>query len=180
MFLEAGLLTRRSVRQYELGKKISREDIEDILKIAMYAPSARNCQPWEFIVIEDEDLKNQIAEIHPYAKFLKEASAAILVCGNVKEECDAGYWVVDTSAATENLLLAVHGKGLGACWCGVYPNQDRMEALADLLNLPSYLKPNGLIVIGYPKSIPPMAKDRFKPEKIHYNAFDKQEKSGKC
>lgn len=180
MFLEAGLLTRRSVRQFEPGKKISSEDIEDILKIAMYAPSARNCQPWEFVVIDDEELKNKIAEVHPYAKFLKDASAAVLVCGNVKEECDAGYWVVDTSAATENLLLAVHGKGLGACWCGVYPNDNRMKDMADLLNLPSYLKPNGLIVIGYPKATPPQPKDRFKPEKIHYNAYETQESAAKC
>ena len=171
MFLEAGLLTRRSVRQFISGKKVDRDVIEDLLKIAMYTPSARNCQLWEFVVIDDEEKKNKLAEIHPYAKFLQEASLAIVVCGNTKEACEEGYWVLDTAAATENLLLAVHGRGLGGCWCGLYPNQERMQNIADFLQLPDYIKPCALVVIGYPQKTPPMPQDRFKTEKIHYNVF---------
>ena len=81
MFLEAGLLTRRSVRQFEKDREIPQSDIDDILKIAMYAPSARNTQPWEFVVVKDKKMRDKIAEVHPYAKFLKDASLAIVVCG---------------------------------------------------------------------------------------------------
>lgn len=142
MFLEAGLLTRRSVRQFEKDREIPQSDIDDILKIAMYAPSARNTQPWEFVVVKDKKMRDKIAEVHPYAKFLKDASLAIVVCGDTNQETAPGYWVVDTSIATENLLLACHGRGLGACWCGVYPNEERMNDLKELLKLPDNIKPN--------------------------------------
>ncbi len=171
MFLEAGLLTRRSVRQFEKNREIPQSDIDDILKIAMYAPSARNTQPWEFVVVKDKKMRDKIAEVHPYAKFLKDASLAIVVCGDTNQETAPGYWVVDTSIATENLLLACHGRGLGACWCGVYPNEERMNDLKELLKLPDNIKPNALVVVGYPAKIPPQPKDRFKPEKIHYDQW---------
>ena len=171
MYLEAGLLTRRSVRQFEKGREISEADIKDILKIAMYAPSACNKQPWEFVVISDAELKNQLADIHPYAKFLKDASIGIVVCGNEKEECAPGHWLTDTSASIENLLLACHGKGLGACWCGIYPDALRMKTFQELLNLPEYIHPNGLIVIGYPSKTPSQPQDRYDENKVHYNKW---------
>ena len=171
MYLEAGLLTRRSVRQYEKGCKIPRQDMEDLLKIAMYAPSGMNKQPWEFVVVEDEHLKEEIVKLHPHASFLKDASAAIVVCGNLKEQLGDKFWVLDTSAAVENLLLAIHGKGLGGCWCAVYPYEDRMKKFQKLLKLPEYVLPNALVVVGYPARAPEQPKDRFKLEKIHYNQW---------
>ena len=94
MYLEAGLLTRRSVRQFDSGRKISKEDIDDLLKIAMYAPSGYNKQPWEFVVVDDENTKNKIMQIHSHASFLKDASAAIVVCGDVDQQLDENFWVV--------------------------------------------------------------------------------------
>ena len=169
MFLEAGLLTRRSVRQFEKDKKISKEAIEDILKIAMYAPSGCNRQPWEFVVVDDKKIQNKIMEIHPYCSFLQDASLAIVVCWDKNQELGEGFGVVDSSAATENLLLACHGRGLGACWCAIYPYEDRMKEFQKLLKLPTNVMPNALVVVGYPTKTPPQPKDRFKPEKIHYN-----------
>lgn len=171
MFLEAGLLTRRSVRQFEAGRKIPHSDIEDLLKIAMYAPSGCNKQPWEFVVVEDAVIKEKITQIHPYASFLKDAAAAIVVCGDVKQQLEDNFWIVDTSAAVENLLLAIHGKGLGGCWCAIYPYEERMKEFQKLLGLPENVKPNALVVVGYPSKIPPQPKDRFKPEKIHYDRW---------
>lgn len=171
MFLEAGLLTRRSVRQFEKGKTISREDMEDLLKIAMYAPSGCNRQPWEFVVVEDDALKEKITQIHSHASFLKDASAAIVVCGDTSQQLDDNFWVVDTSAAVENLLLALHGKGMGGCWCAIYPYEDRMKEFQKLLGLPSHVKPNALVVAGYPAQTPPQPKDRFRPEKVHYGKW---------
>lgn len=172
MFLEAGLLTRRSVRQFEPGKEIPTQDMEDILKIAMYAPSGCNRQPWEFVVVNQEELKNKIVEIHGHASFLKDASVAVVVCGDTEKQCDEGFWVVDTSAAVQNLLLACHGRGLGACWCAIYPYEERMKQFQQLLNLPEHIKPNALVVIGYPAKTPPQPKDRFDGAKIHYNQYN--------
>lgn len=171
MFLEAGLLTRRSVRQFEPGKEIPRQDIDDILKIAMYAPSGCNRQPWEFVVVTDDEIKNRIVEIHPHAGFLKDASAAIIVCGDVNKQCDEGFWVVDTSAAVQNLLLACHGRGLGACWCAIYPYADRMKQFQELLGLPENVKPNALVVVGYPVKVPAQPKDRYDSGKVHINKW---------
>lgn len=169
MFLEAGLLTRRSVRQFDTGREISKTDIEDILKIAMYAPSGCNRQPWEFVVVDDKEIQKKITEIHPHASFLKDAPLAIVVCWDKNKELEDGFGVLDTSAAVENLLLACHGRGLGACWCAVYPYKERISRFQDLLQPPQNIVPNALIVIGYPAKIPSQPKDRFKPEKIHYN-----------
>lgn len=171
MFLEAGLLTRRSVRQFEANKKISRQDMEDVLKIAMYAPSDCNKQPWEFVVVDDDNLKKEIVKIHPHASFLKDASAAIVVCGDENKECDKGFWPVDCSAATENLLLALHGRGLGGCWCAIYPHEDRMKQFQALLDLPKNIKPLALIVAGYPAKVPAQPQDRFDINKVHYNQW---------
>lgn len=171
MFLEAGLLTRRSVRQFEPGRKIPQQDIDDILKIAMYAPSGCNRQPWEFVVVTDDEIKNRIVEIHPHAGFLKDASAAIIVCGDINKQCDEGFWVVDTSAAIQNLLLACHGRGLGACWCAIYPYEERMKQFQELLGLPENVKPNALVVAGYPVKQPAQPKDRFDGGKVHFNKW---------
>lgn len=171
MFLEAGLLTRRSVRQFQPGKTISKQDINDVLKIAMYAPSGCNRQPWEFVVVDDEPLKAEIVKTHPHASFLKEASAAIFICGDTEKQCDEGFWPVDCSAATENLLLALHGRGLGGCWCAVYPYEERIKQFQQLLKLPATIKPLALVVAGYPAKIPPQPKDRFDEQKIHYNQW---------
>ena len=106
MFLEAGLLTRRSVRQFEKDREIPQSDIDDILKIAMYAPSARNTQPWEFVVVKDKKMRDKIAEVHPYAKFLKDASLAIVVCGDTNQETAPG----DTGLSIPQSLRKI------CCW----------------------------------------------------------------
>lgn len=112
MDLIEGILTRRSIRKYKQGQ-VSQNQINTILKAGMYAPSARNQQPWHFIVITDRDILNQIMQVHPYAGMLSEAQLAILVCGDKTLELSKDYWVVDCSAATQNILLAAHGIGLG-------------------------------------------------------------------
>ncbi|MBE6448552.1 MAG: nitroreductase family protein [Alphaproteobacteria bacterium] len=171
MFLEAGLLTRRSVRQFDKNKRIAQSDIDDVLKIAMYAPSGCNCQPWEFVVVDDELIKDRLVAAHSHASFLKDASLGIVVCGNTEKELDDGFWVVDCSAATQNLLLALHGKGMGGCWCAIYPYVDRMKEFQKILGLPKQIKPLALVVAGYPTKIPPQPADRFDKTKVHYNKY---------
>src|SRR6056297_2684657 len=118
--------TRRSIRKYK-PQKIKEGTILEIIKAAMYAPSARNQQPWHFIIVNDEKKLNELAVIHPYGKMVSGASHAILICGDEKLELSSGYWPVDCAAATQNLLLAAPSIDLGAVWLGVYPRDERMK-----------------------------------------------------
>lgn len=169
MELIEGILTRRSIRKFK-PLAIPTQTIELLLKAAMYAPSARNEQPWHFILAEDRDLLNQIQKCHPYASMMTEAPLAIVICGDMTLEKSPGYWPVDCSAAMQNLLLAAHGCGLGAVWLGVYPRKERQEALRNIFQLPEHIEPFAIAVVGQPdenKDIP----DRFLPERIHKNAW---------
>ncbi len=163
------ILTRRSIRKYS-REKITDNQIEIILKAAMYAPSAMNQQPWHFIVIDDREKLNLIMEVHPYSKMLKEAGLAILVCGDERLQLSKGYWVVDCGAATQNLLLAAHGIGLGAVWLGVHPREERKSGIRKIFHLPDHIQPFSLISIGYPAEEKPVP-ERFKPERIHKNTW---------
>ena len=161
--------TRRSIRDYQ-GKNIPEELVIEILKAAMAAPSARNQQSWEFVVITDTELREKIPAVCPFAQMIVGAPLAILICGNLKIETAQGYWVIDCAAATQNLLLAAHALGLGTVWTGVYPRVERMDGLTALFDLPEYILPHSLVVIGYPAQQPPQ-QDRFKPERIHFNGW---------
>ncbi len=164
-----GIITRRSIRKYT-DKKISDDQVQMLLKAGMYAPSARNQQPWHFLVITDRKVLNQLSEIHPYAKMLTEAQLAIVVCGDETLELSTGYWVVDCSVATQNILLAAHGMGLGAVWLGLHPREERKQAIRDFFKLPDHIQPLSIISVGYPNEIKEMP-DRFKTERIHYNKW---------
>jgi len=161
--------TRRSIRQYQ-EKPVPEELITRLLAAAMAAPSARNQQPWEYIVVNDKTLLAKIPTANPFAKMASEAPLAILVCGNLNIETSPGYWVIDCAAATQNLLLATHALGLGAVWTGTYPNEDRMDGYTDLFGLPEHILPHSLVVLGYPME-KPAGQDRFKEERIHYNGW---------
>jgi nitroreductase len=165
------ILTRRSIRKYKPGI-LPREKIDEILKCAQYAPSAVNKQPWHFIVIDDKQVFKKIMDIHPYSKMLDTASHAIVVCGDEKLQHDDGYWIADCGAATQNILLAAHSLGIGSCWVGLYPRQQRMKDISELLNIPGHVKPFALITLGYPdeqKKHP----ERYSKEKVSHNYWEK-------
>jgi len=164
------IIKRRSIRRYT-GKDVDNSSIEIMLKSAMYAPSARNEQPWHFIVIDSRELMDRIMKVHPYASMLSEASIAILICGDEKLELSKGYWPVDCAAATQNFLLAAHSLGLGAVWLGVYPRRERQDGIREIFKLPAHVHPFSLISVGFPaekKAIP----DRFKEERIRWNCWE--------
>lgn len=166
--------TRTSVRQYS-GEKIEIDEfVKPLLYAAMSAPSAMNRQPWEFIVIRDRDMLDEMSEEFKNAAHLKTAQFAIIVCGNMKEAIEGegrGFWVQDCSAATENLLLAAHSMGLGAVWCGIYPSKERTKQLQDFLALPEHIVPLNIIPIGVPEK-EQAPKDKWKEEKIHFDKYD--------
>ncbi|MFI3302688.1 MAG: nitroreductase family protein [Rikenellaceae bacterium] len=168
------IMTRSSVRSYT-DQKIESEKIETLLKAGMAAPTGGNKQPWEFIVVTEREILDEIPEYAAGAKMIRKAQTAIVVCGDTSR-CMPGtlveYWIQDCSAATENILLAAHAMGLGAVWCGAYPNndQDRVGKLKELFNLPESVYALSVIVLGYPDS-EPMPKNKWDEEKVHYNKF---------
>jgi nitroreductase len=165
--LEA-IFSRRSRRNFH-DRVVEPEKLAILLKAAMYAPSAMNEQPWQFIVIDDRTLFEQIMHVYPYAGMLASAPLAILVCGDLSLEKAPGNWVLDCSCASQNLLLAAHAIGLGAVWSGIYPEQDRMRALSAMLKLPERVLPLALIAVGYAVGEVPAAPKRFSPDRVRLN-----------
>ncbi len=163
------LLTRRSVRNFDY-RPVSLETIELILKTAMHAPSGMNRQPWQFYVITDRDMLRRVPEAHPYAAMTPDASCAVVVCADETILGDPKRWALDCSAATLSIQLAAHALGLGAVWCGVYPDEERIREMKNLLKLPDTIHPFSLVPIGYPAEPLPVV-DRFLPERIHINSW---------
>ena len=161
--------TRRSIRKYE-ECPIPKELIEKILSAAMMTPSARNKQPWHFLVIDDREILQKASEINPHARMASHAPISILVCGDLELEHPSGYWTVDCAAAVENLLLAAHALELGAVWTGVYPREERIEGFRQLFNLPAHIMPHSLIVLGYPAE-QRASEERYVPERVHWNGW---------
>lgn len=163
--------TRRSVRQYT-DEPVSEADIKTMLECAMLAPSAANEQPWEFVVIRDRDELARIGRINQYASFAKKAPLAILVCLNESRETIKGMAILDVGMASQNLLLAARGLGLGAVFTGIYPIRERMADFAKLCNLPANVLPIGLIVIGHPlEKDANRPADRYQPAAVHQNKW---------
>ncbi len=169
MELFEAIFSRRSVRQFE-NRPVPDDLIEKAIRAAMMAPSAGNGQPWQFVVVDDRALLNKVAEIHPHASMSRDAAAAVLVCGDVRLERYPDNWPLDCSAATQNLLLALHGMGLGAVWVGVFPGAELCEAFQALFELPASVVPLAFVPLGYPAAVP-ATPDRFKPERVHRNGF---------
>lgn len=169
------IMTRTSVRSYS-DKEVGSEQIDTLLRAAMAAPTAGNKQPWRFVVINDRAKLDSIAANFGSMTMAKQASLAIVMCGDVTATFDGegqGYWIQDVSAASENLLLAAHAMGLGAVWCGIYPMSERVKQFSQMLNLPENILPMACICIGYPSG-ETTPKDKWKPEYIHYNSWDEK------
>ena len=163
------ILSRRSIRKYT-SDSIPETVINELLEAAMSAPSSNNQQPWHFVIINDRVILDEIPNFHPYSNMLKEASLAIAVCGDLQLEKSRGTWFLDCSAATENILIAAQAKGLGAVWLGIYPREERIRGLQDLLALPQHVIPLSLVSIGYPAEEKPRV-NRYNASRICYNQW---------
>ena len=164
---------RRTIRKFT-DEDVSEEQVETLLEMAMCAPNRLNRQPWHFVVIRDKGLQEQLADllrVHPY---LETAPVVIAVCGLPKA---SPTWKMDVSAATENMLLAATGLGLGAAWVGA-PDTVMWnlleETLRDVLAIPyDYVRIAALVAVGHPaQERPPHGKhDRFDSTKVHYGKW---------
>ena len=163
------IFQRRSIRNFE-DKKIPEDIVNEILKAAMYAPSAMNQQPWQFIVMDDRKLLDEIPKFHPYSAMCKTAPMAILVCADLSLEKSKDNWTLDCAAATQNLMLAAFAKNIGSVWVGVYFDDNLIKGFQKLLNLSKNIIPISLIPIGYHKNETKEI-DRFKKDRIHKNGW---------
>ncbi|RPI05751.1 MAG: nitroreductase family protein [Ignavibacteriae bacterium] len=158
---------RKSVRNYT-GEPVTQNDVEMLLRAAMAAPSAVNCQPWEFIVVTDRKTLDALGDALPYTKMIFKAGAAIIVCAvpATAHKQLAEYAVIDSTLASQNILLAAEAIGLGAIWTAAYPYPDRMHSVRTILNIPLEVIPLNVIPIGRPTG-EDKPKDKFNPKKIH-------------
>jgi nitroreductase len=165
----SAITTRRSIRKFT-GIPINEDELKTILKAGSTGPSAHNLRPVNFVVVNNKSLLEDIANFHPYAKMLPQAGCGIVVCGDIKRQKQEGFLIEDCSAAIENILLAAHGIGLGAVWCGLYPVLLLTAEFAKLLKLPENIIPVALVVVGNKaEDITPL--DRYDEAKIHYNEW---------
>lgn len=176
MELYEGLLTRRSIRKYNPEKKLTKEEILELIRAASYAPSAHNKQPWHYVVIEDKEVMADFRSFQPWTSFAKDASCTIILCADMDESFHRekegwNFAQIDGALAAQNLLLACHAKGLGACFCGAAPMPAVIDSLREKFNMPENMLPIAIIPIGYPEETPKVPQDRLNPEKIHWGSF---------
>jgi nitroreductase len=163
------ILSRRSVRRYTT-QGVEEKDIKKLLEAGMAAPSAGNERPWHFVVVRERHLMQGIMEVHPYAQMLKQSPVAVLVCGDQTLEKYPGFWVQDCSAAVENMLIMAVQLNLGAVWLGIYPIEERVRGLRQLLGLPENAIPFALVAIGHPdEDKRPL--DRYDEKRVHWDGW---------
>lgn len=166
------IMSRTSIRAYS-DREVTSQQLDTLLRAAMAAPTARNQQPWQLVVVTDKVQLKALSEVMPSGKMAAQSQAVVVVCGDLGRALPgdaAAYWIQDCSAATENLLLAAHSMGLGAVWCGVYPISERIAGVRRVLQLPDSIMPLNMIPIGWPAEHP-QPKDKWMPEKVHYNRY---------
>ena len=157
--------TRRSVREYS-DKEVSDKDIKKILEAAMQAPSARNQQPWEFLVVKDKEKKNKLASLVPAMRMASGASFLIIFLANKDRLTAPLYYEQDMASATTIAMLEARSLGIGSVWCGGAPNPDRVKTIKEVFNIKDEnIEPFSVVCFGYPK-----AEDAFKKAK----RFDKK------
>jgi nitroreductase len=165
------VFSRRSIRAYQ-REDVGEDLIRDLLEAAMAAPSAVAKDPWEFIVLRNRSMRAKIAEGLPNGKMLVDAPVGVVVCGDLQRAHDEqlSYLLQDCSAAIENFLLAANTLGLGACWLGVHPREERVTLIRSLLKIPEPVIPVAAIAIGWPaESHAP--RTRYREEAVHHETW---------
>ncbi len=157
---------RRSIRKYT-SEPVTEAEVRQLLEAAMAAPSANNRQPWHFVVVRDEQIKTQLAKTHRWSGMIAEAALTIAVCG---EKNRSRHWVTDTSAATENLLLAATALGLGAVWIGIHPDSEREAYVRQALGIPGEIGVLCLIAVGRPAEHKP-PRENYDETRIHHEQW---------
>ena len=164
------IFKRQSIRQYT-NQPVTEQDLHDLLHAGMSAPTANNDRPWQFIVVTDKELLAKLP-MDEYTQALKDAPAAIIVCGDTTKDkmAQGALNVIDCSAAIENILVEAADKGLGSVYYATYPMDHRMNHLREVFSLPENIVPFAALPIGWPTK-PLEEKDRFDETMVHVNRW---------
>jgi nitroreductase len=162
---------RRSIRLYSTGS-VSEAAVQKLLEAAMAAPSAVAKDPWRFVVVRNRQTLWEIAAALPNGQMIASAALGIAVCGDLQAAHDQqlSYLLQDCSAAIENLLLCAHLLGLGACWLGVHPREQRVSDLKRILSLPPSVIPIACVSIGCPAEVKE-PRTRFNRDYVHFERW---------
>ena len=162
---------RRSIRVYSPGE-VDEAAVTKLLEAAMAAPSAMTKDPWRFVIVRDKQTLAKLATLHPGAAMLSAAAMAIVACGDLDAafERQISYLLQDCAAAIENLLLAAHAQGLGACWVGIHPGEPLIKRVKELLSLPASFVPVAVISLGQPGEQPP-PRTRFNADYVRHEKW---------
>ncbi|KXB04588.1 hypothetical protein AKJ49_01935 [candidate division MSBL1 archaeon SCGC-AAA382A03] len=158
---------RRSIRNFK-NKKVEEEKIREILKAAMYAPSAHSSYPWEIIVVTEEEKRKALGKATKWSDFAAEAPVCFTILG---DENKSDRWIEDTSIVSEHILLEAVEQNLGGCWIQIKngSGKDPEEYVREVLEIPKRWRVLSVLAVGYPKERkPPHTEGEFKEEKIHY------------
>lgn len=166
------IMARRSIRKYT-EEPVSREQLEMLLRAAMAAPSASNLRPWEFVVVTDPERLARLRRVSPFAAY--NAPAAIIVCGNMRRVYPppaTGFWIQDCSAATQNILLAATGLGLGSVWIGIHPVPTHVALVRRVINPPRHVVPLSMVYVGHPAR-PKAPRTQYDEARVHWEEYDR-------
>jgi nitroreductase len=159
------LISRRSIRKFR-PDPVPDELILKVLDVARYAPSARNSQPWVFIVVKDPEIKKKLANVHVWAKPLENAPVGIVVACNT--EVSPESYQVDCANATMQIMLAAHALGLGTVWLQTLRNISEIQGI---VGLPKNYVPVAMLALGYPDERPSPKKRKELKEIVYLNRY---------
>jgi len=173
MELSEAIKKRRSIRAFK-KQDVPEEIVKKLIDAARWAPSAGNIQPWEFVIIRKQDIKEKLAKAADQA-FVEEAPVVIVVCANERRS-SMGYGVrgrtlyciQDTAAAIQNVLLTAHSLGLGSCWIGAFNEDQAKEAV----KAPEGIRPVAIIPVGYADETSSETSRRPLNQIMHYENFN--------
>ena len=176
------IMQRKSVRSYT-SDTISAEMMDKMLRAAVAAPSGMDVRPWHIVVMTDKSQYDTLFAGNFNMEKFKQSAAVVIFCADTtvtrapRENPDApavtmpnSIWRDDMGACTENFLLAAEALGLGAVWTACYPFHDRMDPVAQYLNLPGNIVPYSIVPVGYPAG-DEQPKDKWDEQRIHYNRW---------
>ena len=167
------ILNRRSVRKYDLSKKVSYEIMLELCKYGESAPSARRQKGREYVIIDDLDVITKLSNISKGAAILKNCEACIAVIGREKEVLvTPDMQIQDLAASVENILLAATKMEIGSCWIGVAPIAYRTNLANEILNVKDGAFVFALIALGYPESMDAFYEvEKLEENMIHHNRY---------
>lgn len=160
------IFSRRSIRKYT-SQPVSEADLTSLLEAGMAAPSAMNKRPWHLAAVTDKQILREIGSGPPYDRTLPEAALVIVVCG---DPSISDWWLQDCTLATENILIAAAGLGLGAVFMGCHGKPEREGPIRRALGIPDKIGMASVLSIGHPAE-EKEARTQYDPAQVHRNRW---------